>query len=58
MEATENRCSRNVEGCSVSLAGRKMDYPGADVTPFLDVTTSAVVRVADFEDLPEIKKYL
>ncbi len=35
-----------------------MDHQGAEVVRFLGVTTSAVVRVADFEDLPEIEKYL
>ncbi len=40
------------------LAVRKMGYPGAQVPRFLGVTTSAVVRVANFEDLPEIENYL
>jgi hypothetical protein len=35
-----------------------MGYPGAEMARFLGVTTSAIVRVADFEDLPEIEKYL
>jgi hypothetical protein len=33
------------------MAVRKMDYPVADVAP------SAVDRVANFEDLPEIEDY-
>jgi REP element-mobilizing transposase RayT len=40
------------------LAVRKMGYPGAEVARFLGVTTSAVVRAANSEDLPEIEKYL
>jgi len=40
------------------LAVRKMGYPGAEVARFLGVTTSAVVRAASSEDLPEIEKYL
>jgi uncharacterized protein YijF (DUF1287 family) len=39
------------------IAVRKMGYPGAEVARFLGVTTSAVTRVADFEDLPEIEDY-
>jgi len=35
-----------------------MGYPGAEMARFLGVITSAVVRVAHFEDLPEIEKYL
>jgi hypothetical protein len=35
-----------------------MGYPGAEVARFLGVTTSAVVRGAHVEDLPEIEKYL
>jgi len=40
------------------IAVRKMGYPGAEVARFLGVTTSAVVRAAYSEDLPEIQKYL
>lgn len=39
------------------LAVRKMGYPGADVARFLGVTTSAVLRAANSEDLPEIEEY-
>jgi hypothetical protein len=35
-----------------------MGYPGGEVARFLGVTTSAVIRVAHFEDLPEIESYL
>jgi uncharacterized protein YijF (DUF1287 family) len=42
---------------SCQLAVRKMGYPGGEVFRFLGVTTSAVVRGAYFEDLPEIEKY-
>ena len=40
------------------IAVRKMGYPGAEVARFLGVTTSAVLRAAYSEDLPEIQKYL
>ena len=40
------------------LAVRKMGYPGAEVARFLGVTTSAVVRAAHSEDLPEMERYL
>ena len=40
------------------LAVRKMGYPGAEVARFLGVTTSAVVRSANSEDLPEVENYL
>lgn len=43
---------------SCQLAMRKMGYQGAEVARFLGVTTSAVLRGADFEDLPEIEDYL
>ena len=35
-----------------------MGYSGAEMARFLGVITSAVVRVADFEDLREIESYL
>jgi hypothetical protein len=34
-----------------------MGYPGGEDARFLGATTSAVLRGADFEDLPEIEKY-
>ena len=40
------------------LAVGKMGYPGAEVARFLGVTTSAVVRAAYSEELPELAKYL
>jgi uncharacterized protein YijF (DUF1287 family) len=40
------------------LAVRKMGYPGAEVARFLGVTTSAVVRSANSETLPELENYL
>jgi len=40
------------------LAVGKMGYPGAEVARFLGVTTSAVLRAAYSEELPEIQKYL
>ena len=40
------------------LAVRKMGYPGAEVARFLGVTTSAVVRAANSEELPEMENYL
>ena len=40
------------------LAVRKMGYPGAEVARFLGVSTSAVVRAAHSQDLPEMRKYL
>jgi putative transposase len=36
----------------------KMGYPGAEVARFLGVTTSAVIRAAYSEELPELQKYL
>ena len=36
----------------------KMGYSGAEVARFLGVTTSAVVRAAYWEALPELPKYL
>jgi uncharacterized protein YijF (DUF1287 family) len=35
-----------------------MGYPGAEVARFLGVTTSAVIRTAYSEELPELQKYL
>ena len=72
MQAAETRCSLSVRRYSGStkkkiprarrlfcqLAVGKMGYPGAEVARFLGVTTSAVVRVTPFEDLPEIENYL
>ena len=48
-----SRDSMLLERCTMSclLAVRQMGYQGAEVARFLGVTTSAVVRVADFEDL-------
>ena len=40
------------------LAVGKMGYPGAEVARFLGVTTSAVVRAAYAEELPDLAKYL
>ena len=40
------------------LAVGKMGYPGAEVARFLYVTTSAVIRAAYSEELPELPKYL
>jgi uncharacterized protein YijF (DUF1287 family) len=40
------------------LAVGKMGYPGAEVARFLGVTTSAVIRAAYSEELPELQKYL
>jgi hypothetical protein len=40
------------------LAVGKMGYPGAEVARFLGVTTSAVVRSANSEKLPEVEDYL
>jgi len=40
------------------LAVGKMGYPGAKVARFLGVTTSAVVRAAETEELKEVQKYL
>jgi putative transposase len=40
------------------IAVREMVYPGAEVARFLGVTTSAVIRAAYSEGLPEIQKYL
>ena len=38
------------------LAVGKMGYPVAEVARFLGVSTSAVVRAAHSQDLPEIRK--
>ena len=40
------------------LAVGKMGYPGPEVARFLGVTTSAVLRAAYSEELPELQKYL
>ena len=40
------------------LAVGKMGYPGAEVARFLGVSTSAVVRSANSEDLPQVQNYL
>jgi len=42
--------------CQLALGKRK--YPGAEVARFLGVTTSAVIRAAYSEELPELQKYL
>ena len=42
--------------CQVAVG--QMGYPAAEVARFLGVTTSAVVRAAYLESLPEIEKYL
>lgn len=39
------------------LAVGKMGYPAAEVARLLGVTTSAVARATNSEDLPEIDKY-
>ena len=41
--------------CQVAVG--KLGYPAAEVARFLGVTTSAVVRAAYSEDLPEMGKY-
>jgi hypothetical protein len=38
--------------------GKKTGYPGAQVARFLGVSTSAVVRAAHSEELPEVWNYL
>jgi hypothetical protein len=40
------------------LAVGKMGYPGAEVARFLGVSTSAELRAAYSEELPELHKYL
>jgi hypothetical protein len=35
-----------------------MGYPGAELARFLGVTTSAAVRSANSEELPEVEDYL
>ncbi len=42
--------------CQVAVG--QMGYPAAEVARFLGVTTSAVVRAAYLESLPEIEKHL
>ncbi len=36
----------------------KIGYPGAEVARFLGARTSAVIRAAYSEELPELQKYL
>jgi putative transposase len=40
------------------LAVRRMGYSGAEVARFLGVTTSSVNRLANSEELPEVKRYI
>jgi len=40
------------------LAVKKMGFSGAEIARFLGVTTSAINRLANSEELPEIKKYI
>jgi putative transposase len=40
------------------LAVKKMGYPGAEVARFLGVTTSAVIRAANSDELSELENYL
>ncbi|MFP3870035.1 MAG: transposase, partial [Syntrophobacteria bacterium] len=40
------------------LAVKRMGYPGAEVARFLGVTTSAVVRSANSEELSQVESYL
>ena len=42
--------------CQLSIV--KMGYPGAHVARLLGVSTSAVVRAASSEELPEVGNYL
>jgi len=42
--------------CQVAVG--QMGYPAAEVARFLGVSTSAVVRTAHLESLPEIEKYV
>ena len=42
--------------CQLSVMN--MGYPGAQVARLLGVTTSAVVRAANSEELPEVENYL
>jgi len=41
-----------------SLSVVKIGYPGAQVARLLGVSTSAVVRAAHSEQLPEVENYL
>jgi putative transposase len=40
------------------LAVKKMGYAGAEVARYLGVTTSAVTRAANFEEMPELRNFL
>jgi chromosomal replication initiation ATPase DnaA len=40
------------------LAVKKMGYPGAEVARFLGVTTSAVNKAANSEEVSSLKRYL
>ncbi len=42
--------------CQVAV--KKMGYSGADVARFLGISTSAVNRLAAFEELPETGQYI
>ncbi len=50
--------ARGIEGTKIFRADPlgKMGYPGAEVAGFLGVTTSAVIRAAYSEELPEIQR--
>ena len=40
------------------LAVKKIGYSGAEVARFLGVTTSAVNRLANTKELPEVNRYI
>ena len=50
--------SRGIGRLFCQLSVVKMGYPGAQVARLLGVTTSAVVRAANSEELTEVENYL
>jgi len=55
---SRNRRVLRIRRLYCQLAVRKMGYPAAEVARYVGVSTSAVARAANSEDLPEIDTYL
>jgi hypothetical protein len=55
--ASKKRQVANARKLFCQLAVGKMRYPGAEVARFLGVTSSAVNRLVNDKELPELKKY-
>ena len=51
-------CCQGKKGLEPDIAVRKLRYSGAEVARYLGIPTSAVNKMANLEELPEIKSYI